>query len=40
MVKEASAGARAIARPGDRGAATALITEIATVAESKKPARR
>jgi hypothetical protein len=36
MVKEASASARAIARPGDRGAATPLITEIATVSESKE----
>jgi hypothetical protein len=36
MVKEASAGAQAIARPGDRGAATALIAEIATVAQTKE----
>src|ERR1700709_1098348 len=36
MVKEASASAQAIARPGDRGAATALITEIATVAQTKE----
>ena len=36
MVKEASASAHAIARPGDRGAATPLITEIATVSESKE----
>jgi hypothetical protein len=36
MVKEASAGAQAIARPGDRGAATALIGEIATVAQTKE----
>jgi hypothetical protein len=36
MVKEASASARAIARPGDRGSATALIAEIAAEAESKE----
>ncbi|HEY5172710.1 MAG TPA: hypothetical protein VIK54_13365 [Acidimicrobiia bacterium] len=36
MVKEASASARAIARPGDRGTADALIAEIAAVAESKE----
>jgi hypothetical protein len=36
MVKEASASARAIARPGDREAAGPLIVEIAAVAESKE----
>jgi hypothetical protein len=36
MVKEASASARAIARPGDRGAADALIAEIAAEAENKE----
>jgi hypothetical protein len=36
MVKEASASARAIARPGDRGSAGALIDEIAAAAESKE----
>jgi len=36
MVKEASASARAIARPGDRGSADALIAEIATGAETKE----
>src|SRR5258708_16707061 len=36
MVKEASASARAIARPGDREAARPLIVEIAAVAESKE----
>jgi hypothetical protein len=36
MVKEASASARAIARPGDRGAADSLISEIARDAESKE----
>jgi hypothetical protein len=36
MVKEASASARAIARPGDRGSAGALIAEIAAGAESKE----
>jgi hypothetical protein len=36
MVKEASASARAIARPGDRGTADALITEIAAVAENSE----
>lgn len=36
MVKEASASARAIARPGDRGSSTALIAEIAAEAESKE----
>lgn len=36
MVKEASASARAIARPGDRGSAGALIAEIAAAAESKE----
>ncbi len=35
MVKEASASARAIAHPGEHGPANALITEIATAAESK-----
>jgi hypothetical protein len=36
MVKEASASARAITRPGDRGAADALIAEIATDARTKE----
>ena len=36
MVKEASASARAIAQPGDRGSADALIAEIAAAAESKE----
>jgi hypothetical protein len=36
MVKEASASARELARPGERGTATALIGEIATGAESKE----
>jgi hypothetical protein len=36
MVKEASASARAISRPGDRGAASALITQIAAEAEGKE----
>ena len=36
MVKEASACARAIAQPGDRGSADALIAEIAAAAESKE----
>jgi hypothetical protein len=36
MVKEASASARAIARPGDRGVADSLIAEIARDAESKE----
>jgi hypothetical protein len=36
MVKEASASAQAIARPGERGAATSLITEIAHDAQSKE----
>jgi hypothetical protein len=36
MAKEASAGAQAIARPGDRGPATGLITEIAAAAQSKE----
>jgi hypothetical protein len=36
MVKEASASARAIARPGDRGAAGPLILEIAADAEGKE----
>jgi hypothetical protein len=36
MVKEASASARAIARPGDRGSASGLIAEIAAAAETKE----
>ena len=36
MVKEASASARAIARPGDRGAASALIAQISAEAESRE----
>jgi hypothetical protein len=36
MAKEASASARAIAKPGDRGAAGPLIAEIALAAESKE----
>jgi hypothetical protein len=36
MVKEASASARAIARPGDRGTADSLIGEIAADAETKE----
>src|SRR5437899_3322965 len=36
MVKEASASARAIAEPGDRGAAGSLISEIAADADSKE----
>ena len=36
MVKEASASARAIARPGDRGSAGGLIAEIAAEAETKE----
>ena len=36
LVKEASASARAIEQPGDRGSANALIAEIAAVAESKE----
>jgi hypothetical protein len=36
MVKEAAASAQAIARPGDHGAATALIAEIASAAQSKE----
>jgi hypothetical protein len=36
MMKEATASARAIARPGDRGAANALIAELAQHAESKE----
>ena len=36
MVKEASASARAIAQPGERGAADALIAEIAAGAETKE----
>lgn len=34
MMKEASASARGIAQPGDRGAATALIAQIVPEAES------
>jgi hypothetical protein len=34
MVKESSASAKLIARPGNRGAATGLIAEIAPAAES------
>jgi len=36
LVKEASASARAIARPGNRGSADALITQIAADAETKE----
>jgi hypothetical protein len=36
MVKEASASARAIAKPGDRGAASELIAQIAAEAEGKE----
>ena len=36
MVKEASASARGIARPGERGAATALIAQISPEAESRE----
>jgi hypothetical protein len=36
MVKEASASARAIARPGDRGAASALIAQISAEAEGRE----
>jgi hypothetical protein len=36
MVKEASASARALVRPGDRGAANELIAQIAHDAESKE----
>jgi len=36
MVKEASASARAIARPGARGAADPLISEIAADADNKE----
>jgi hypothetical protein len=36
MVKEASASARAIARPGDRGAAGALIAQISSEAEGRE----
>jgi hypothetical protein len=36
MVKEASAAARALARPGDHGAANDLIAEIAHDAESRE----
>jgi hypothetical protein len=39
MVKEATASARAIARPGDRGSADALIAQIATDAETKEARR-
>ena len=36
MVKEASASAHAIARPGDRGTASPLIAEIAAASQSKE----
>ena len=36
MVKEASASARAIAKPGEHGAANELIAQIAAEAESKE----
>src|SRR5258706_5977413 len=36
MVKEATASARAIARPGNRGSASGLIAEIAAEAETKE----
>jgi hypothetical protein len=36
MVKEASASARAIAHPGERGPANDLIAEIASAAETKE----
>ena len=36
MVKEASASARAIAKPGDRGDASELIAQIAAEAEGKE----
>jgi len=36
MVKEASASARALAKPGDRGSANELIAQIARDAESKE----
>ena len=36
MVKEAAASARAIAAPGEHGAANALITEIAAAAETRE----
>jgi ABC-type amino acid transport substrate-binding protein len=36
MVKEASASARALARPGDRGAASALIAQISSEAEGRE----
>src|SRR6476646_1418218 len=36
MVKEATASARAIAKPGDRGAASELIMQIAAEAEGKE----
>lgn len=36
MVKEATASARAIARPGDRGSASGLIGQIAAAAETKE----
>jgi hypothetical protein len=39
MVKEATASARTIARPGDRGAANALIAALAKGAESKEVRR-
>jgi hypothetical protein len=39
MIKEASASARAIARPGDRGSASPLIAEIAAEAETKEARR-
>ena len=38
MVKEMSASAREMAKPGDRGVANALIAEIAHAAQSKKRA--
>jgi hypothetical protein len=36
LVKEAAAGARLVARPGDRGSANELIAEIAKEAESRE----
>jgi hypothetical protein len=36
MVKEATASARAIAQPGEHGAANALIAEIAAASETKE----
>src|SRR5438105_380527 len=36
MIKEASAGARAIAKPGEHGAANELIGEIVAVANDKE----